>query len=98
MCPTVISVIYYVDKCLYNTLHKLLLLISRGIIILYICIFNLKWVNTHLVLSHEIGHLPFQRDITANLKFGRLNRITVAVDNVLLQTTVPQGSLQNIST
>lgn len=60
--------------------------------------FNLKWVNTHLVLSHEIGHLPFQRDITANLKFGRLNRITVAVDNVLLQTTVPQGSLQNIST
>ncbi|XP_001945966.2 beta-glucuronidase isoform X1 [Acyrthosiphon pisum] len=56
------------------------------------------WVNTHLVLNHEIGHLPFQRDITANLKFGRLNRITVAVDNVLLATTVPQGSLQNIST
>ncbi|XP_015380321.1 PREDICTED: beta-glucuronidase [Diuraphis noxia] len=56
------------------------------------------WVNTHLVLNHEIGHLPFQRDITANLKFGRLNRITVAVDNVLLETTVPQGSLQNIST
>jgi len=56
------------------------------------------WVNTHLVLNHEVGHLPFQRDITANLKFGRLNRITVAVDNVLLATTVPQGSLQNIST
>ncbi|XP_025410641.1 beta-glucuronidase isoform X1 [Sipha flava] len=56
------------------------------------------WVNTHLVMNHEIGHLPFQRDITSNLKFGRLNRITVAVDNVLLSTTIPQGSLQNITT
>lgn len=57
-----------------------------------------QWVNTHLVMNHEIGHLPFQREITTNLKFGRLNRITVAVDNVLLSTTVPQGYLQNITT
>lgn len=49
-------------------------------------------------MNHEIGHLPFQRDITTNVKYGRLNRITVAVDNVLLGTTVPQGVLQNITT
>lgn len=63
--------------------------------IVYAC---LKWVNTHLVMNHEIGHLPFQRDITTYLKFGRLNRVTVAVDNILLSTTIPQGSLQNITT
>lgn len=81
-------------KCLYNTY-----LYYINYFYLYDnFFFNFKWVNTHLVLNHEIGHLPFQRDITANLKFGRLNRITVAVDNVLLATTVPQGSLQNIST
>lgn len=59
---------------------------------------RLKWVNTHLVMNHEIGHLPFQRDVTTYLKFGRLNRVTVAVDNILLSTTIPQGSLQNITT
>ncbi|XP_050533470.1 beta-glucuronidase-like isoform X2 [Daktulosphaira vitifoliae] len=56
------------------------------------------WVNSHLVMSHEIGHLPFQKDVTTNLKFGRLNRITVAVNNELSEITVPQGSLQNLTT
>ncbi|KAI5719831.1 hypothetical protein M8J76_015583 [Diaphorina citri] len=45
------------------------------------------WVNGHLVMGHEIGHLPFQHDITSVLRFGGKNRVTVAVDNTLLQTT-----------
>ncbi|XP_026682496.1 beta-glucuronidase-like [Diaphorina citri] len=56
------------------------------------------WVNGHLVMGHEIGHLPFQHDITSVLRFGGKNRVTVAVDNTLLQTTVPQGSLRDLNT
>ncbi|XP_021938962.1 beta-glucuronidase [Zootermopsis nevadensis] len=56
------------------------------------------WVNGHLVLSHEIGHLPFQADITSVVKFGAKNRITVAVDNILHQTTVPQGHVSEVNT
>ncbi|XP_066140211.1 beta-glucuronidase isoform X2 [Euwallacea fornicatus] len=49
------------------------------------------WVNGQLVMSHEIGHLPFLSEVTAYLKYGKENHITVAVDNTLLPNTVPQG-------
>ncbi|KAG7208896.1 hypothetical protein KM043_015078 [Ampulex compressa] len=49
------------------------------------------WVNSALVTNHEIGHLPFEAEISSYLSFGDKNRITVAVDNTLLQTSVPQG-------
>ncbi|XP_026682536.1 beta-glucuronidase-like [Diaphorina citri] len=49
-------------------------------------------------MGHEIGHLPFQHDITSVLRFGGKNRVTVAVDNTLLQTTVPQGTLRDLNT
>ncbi|XP_050437115.1 beta-glucuronidase isoform X1 [Adelges cooleyi] len=55
------------------------------------------WVNTHLVMSHDIGHLPFQKEVTTYLRFGRSNRITVAVNNELTAITVPQGSFQNLT-
>lgn len=48
-------------------------------------------------MEHEIGHLPFQREITSLLQFGKLNRVTVAVDNTLLQNTLPQGTLQELN-
>ncbi|XP_008547002.1 beta-glucuronidase isoform X1 [Microplitis demolitor] len=51
------------------------------------------WVNDGLVTNHEMGHLPFEAEISSYLIFGRKNRITVAVDNTLLQTSVPQGRL-----
>ncbi|XP_065215861.1 beta-glucuronidase isoform X1 [Planococcus citri] len=56
------------------------------------------WINGHLVMSHEIGHLPFHREIASYLQFGKQNRVTVAVDNTLLQTTLPQGTLQELNT
>lgn len=46
-----------------------------------------------LVVRHEFGHLPFEAEITQHLNFAKENRITVLCDNVLLQTTIPQGKV-----
>ncbi|XP_060522548.1 beta-glucuronidase [Cylas formicarius] len=55
------------------------------------------WVNGQLVMSHEIGHLPFVAEVTAYLKYGKENRVTVACDNTLLSDTVPQGRVEQLS-
>ena len=44
-------------------------------------------------MKHEFGHLPFEAEISDQLKFGKENRITVLCDNVLIQTTIPQGKI-----
>lgn len=49
-------------------------------------------------MEHEIGNLPFEAEITKHLYYGLKNRITVAVDNTLLQNSVPQGRIQDIVT
>ncbi|KAL5288756.1 GUSB.2 family protein [Megaselia abdita] len=51
------------------------------------------WINGETAVKHEIGHLPFEADITKFLKFGEQNRITVLCDNALIQTTIPQGKI-----
>ncbi|XP_014232921.1 beta-glucuronidase isoform X1 [Trichogramma pretiosum] len=51
------------------------------------------WFNGELVANHEMGHLPFEADITDKILYGLENRVTVAVDNSLLQTSVPQGRI-----
>ncbi|KAI7815367.1 beta-glucuronidase [Rhyzopertha dominica] len=56
------------------------------------------WINGELVMSHEIGHLPFQKEITSFLNFGGNNRITVACDNTLLADTIPQGYVKYLTT
>lgn len=56
------------------------------------------WINGKAVIYHEVGHLPFQQEISTVLKYGAENRITVAVDNTLSSTTVPQGSVDQIHT
>lgn len=48
------------------------------------------------MVKHEIGHLPFEADVTDVLKYGVENRITVLCDNVLLANTVPQGNVNEI--
>lgn len=40
-----------------------------------------------------MGHLPFEAEISSYLIYGGKNRITVAVDNTLLQTSIPQGKI-----
>jgi beta-glucuronidase len=57
---------------------------------------ELQWINGQLVMSHEIGHLPFLGEVTNFLKFGKENLITVACDNTLLSDTVPQGKVEEI--
>lgn len=52
-----------------------------------------KYINGEQVVKHEIGHLPFEADITNQLKYGQENRVTVLCDNALLQTTIPQGKI-----
>ena len=49
-------------------------------------------------MMHEIGHLPFEKEITSKLRFGARNRVTVEVDNTLFQQSVPQGRLVEINT
>ncbi|XP_077290624.1 beta-glucuronidase isoform X2 [Arctopsyche grandis] len=56
------------------------------------------WINGNLVMHHEIGHLPFEKEVTKYLNFGVENRVTVACDNTLLKDTVPQGSVIEVPT
>lgn len=52
------------------------------------------WVNGQLVTAHQIGHLPFQADVSGALHSdGSANRVTVLCDNRLWPTTVPQGNV-----
>lgn len=51
------------------------------------------WINGNQVMKHEIGHLPFEAEISQFVKYGGENRVTVLCDNVLLSTTIPQGTI-----
>lgn len=45
-------------------------------------------------IEHAGGHLPFDGELeTANLSAQQANRLTVAINNTLDQTTIPQGSI-----
>jgi beta-glucuronidase len=51
------------------------------------------WINGNFVIHHVFGHLPFEAEITDHLIFAKENRVTVSCNNVLLQTTIPQGNI-----
>lgn len=53
-------------------------------------------MNGEYLTIHEIGHLPFEVEITSNVLYGGKNRVTVAVDNILVQTSVPQGQVLDV--
>ena len=52
-----------------------------------------QWLNGEFLTNHEMGHLPFEAEITTKALYGEKNRVTVAVDNTLIQTSVPQGKV-----
>ncbi|XP_058802755.1 beta-glucuronidase-like [Phymastichus coffea] len=54
------------------------------------------WLNGDYMASHEMGHLPFEIEVTSKVLYGGKNRLTVAVDNVLVQTSVPQGRIADV--
>ncbi|EFO83773.1 hypothetical protein CRE_14244 [Caenorhabditis remanei] len=53
--------------------------------------FAVVYVNSEKVTSHTGGHLPFEVDVSSQIKFGAENKFTVAVNNTLSWSTIPQG-------
>ncbi len=51
------------------------------------------WLNGEPVLEHAGGYLPFGGDVTARIRCGRPNRLTVRVDNRLSWETIPPGEV-----
>ena len=51
------------------------------------------WMNGKSIGRHEGGYMPFEFELTDNIRFDRANRITVRVDNLLDEGTIPQGNL-----
>ncbi|KAL4715427.1 hypothetical protein ACJJTC_015330 [Scirpophaga incertulas] len=53
--------------------------------------YNTKvFVNAFEVVSHEIGHLPFEVEITDFVSNNSSNLLTVVIDNTLTRNTIPQ--------
>uniref|UniRef100_A0A1B0ARG6 Glycoside hydrolase family 2 catalytic domain-containing protein n=1 Tax=Glossina palpalis gambiensis TaxID=67801 RepID=A0A1B0ARG6_9MUSC len=55
------------------------------------------YINGEMVVRHEMGHLPFEAEISQYVKYGQENRITVMCDNALIQTTIPQGKITELA-
>lgn len=52
------------------------------------------WVNGKPVGKHKGGFLPFDCDASRAIRFGRPNRVTVAVNNELNWNTLPPGDVR----
>ena len=53
------------------------------------------FLNGHNVFNHTGGHLPFGDQVTSLLSFTQVNLLTVAVNNTLSHTTVPQATVKS---
>ena len=51
------------------------------------------YLNGVFVGQHEGGHLPFEFDVSGVIQPSQLNLVTVAVNNTLTDTTLPQGQM-----
>jgi beta-glucuronidase len=51
------------------------------------------WLNGQPVGSHEGGHLPFEFDVSALVKWDAPNLLAIRVENELTPTRVPAGNL-----
>ncbi|MEZ6190599.1 MAG: beta-glucuronidase [Phycisphaerales bacterium] len=51
------------------------------------------WLNGAHVGDHRGGFLPFELDVTTNVRFGQANHVTVRVDNTLNWTSLPPGEI-----
>ncbi|XP_068249999.1 beta-glucuronidase-like isoform X5 [Palaemon carinicauda] len=54
---------------------------------------SIIYLNGEFLTAHEGGHLPIMAEITTGLVYGQENLITVAINNTLTPTTVPQGKI-----
>jgi len=55
---------------------------------------TIVWLNGKEVMTHSGGHLPFEADVTSLLSYGKVNRITAAVNNTLTPSTLPPGAIK----
>ncbi|XP_063917791.1 beta-glucuronidase-like [Zophobas morio] len=62
-----------------------------------VCYSATAWINGEEAVSHSIGHLPFQADVTSLVVYGARNTITVAVDNILTNSTIPEGYIEELN-
>jgi len=51
------------------------------------------YVNGKQVGQHEGGHLPFAFNISSDIKWNELNRISIQIENILKPSRVPTGGL-----
>jgi beta-glucuronidase len=54
------------------------------------------WVNDTEVASHEGGYTPFEADVSAYVRPGAANRITVVVNNELTMESIPPGVVEEL--
>lgn len=52
------------------------------------------WVNGIEVARHKGGYLPFEVDVSEVVAYGKENRVTIAVNNILDMTTLPPGEIK----
>jgi beta-glucuronidase len=52
------------------------------------------WVNDTEVAEHEGGYTPFEADVTAHLRPGAENRVTVVINNELSWASIPPGTIE----
>lgn len=55
---------------------------------------SIVYVNGVQVAQHEGGHLPIMAEISSHLSYSKENLVTVAINNTLTPTTIPQGSIR----
>jgi len=53
------------------------------------------WVNGQFVGEHEGGYLPFEFDISSNIREGRANRIIISVNSDMKPDRLPPGDVEN---
>ena len=59
---------------------------------------GIVYVNDKEVARHVGGYMPFSADITEHVKAGEVFRLTIAVNNVLTNETIPPGEVVTLDT
>ncbi len=54
------------------------------------------FVNGQELVTYKGGYLPYEADVSDVVEYGRSNRVTVVVNNVLDDTTLPPGEIKTI--
>jgi len=82
---------FYVPPSWSNELNRILLRFSS------VHYYALCYLNGAKVTDHVGGHLPFEVEVTKKIVFNQTNLLTVAVNNTLTLSTLPQATLEHQS-